>query len=114
MCRLFNIMTLFVLCSVASISLYAQPDLKQPKGSEVAEAYVLSIKYFAPQHAKIVIRPCDEFVQCFDILLRADATTVWLDQDKAISYAEARKLDWKFAVVVRDRNNNALMLNRVY
>lgn len=109
-----NIFMCAFVCLLLSIGGRASAKDVQPKGSITQEVFVLSVEYFSPIHAKIVVRPCDKFVNCPVILIRANENTVWVDQDERIAYSVAKKLDWSNAILVRDRNNYAVMIKRVH
>lgn len=77
------------------------------------EVRVLSIDFQGSQLASLVIRPCDEIIECETLYASSSAKTQWLDRGEAISYDEARRLDWQDALILLDKHRNALSVERL-
>lgn len=103
---------LMTACVLASFGAIADSSSKLPEG-RMAEVRVLSLEFQGQQRASMVARPCDKHVTCDSIYARIDEQTVWDDDGQAITYKQARKLNWIAAVLVIDKHNNAQFIRRM-
>ena len=113
MIKLKRKLMLMAVCGLASLSAIANSPV-MPEGGRLEEVHVLSLDFQGQRRASMVARPCDKFVGCENILARIDEKTTWRDNGELITYKQARKLDWKAALIVVDKHNNALMISRLF
>ena len=110
--QLMKKIIILMACSMVSLGVFADsPAL--PEGGRLAEVHVLSLDFQGQQRASMVARPCDKPVKCDNIYVRINDKTTWRDDGKLSTYKKAKKLHWIAAVIVINKHNEALMLNRM-
>lgn len=106
---LLGLMLLLMACAAHA----EQPPKNLPEGGRIAEGHVLSIQYTGTRSASIVVRPCDAGISCANIIARLTSKTEIRDDGKLINLEQTKKVDWKMALLVTDKFNNALLINRI-
>ncbi len=91
----------------------AGPPSVLPEGGRIVEAHVLSLQFSGRSSASLIGRPCDPEVSCATVIARISADTELKDNGKTITFKQAKKRDWKLVLLVMDKFNNALLLNRI-
>ncbi len=84
-----------------------------PEGTTLHEVHVLSLQFEGSGVASLVARPCDTNVECDNVIARIGKKTLWRDGHVDISYKNAKGLQWEGAVLIMDKFNNALVLERI-
>ncbi len=107
--RLSALLLGLMLSAVAT----AAPPRNLPEGGRISESHILSMQVTGSSSASIVARPCDSPGACANILARVTAKTEIRDNGEHISLAQAKGLKWQLALMVTDKFNNVLLLNRI-